>query len=165
MDISDRIEALITRLGLSKTAFAESLGTSSSRISNITTKRNKPDSELLETILTVYKNVNAHWLLTGKGEMLQAKISNDQILEFEGDKERFTAMMDAAIIRTLLEIAWDKIPDKSIRNLKRVLSGNFKEIDVIRRAILSKTVTEKAVDQLLGNFLDQFLESKGLVDK
>lgn len=67
--INKRLDDLITELGLSKSQFASALDTSSSRISNITTDRNKPDSALLERILVVFRNVSARWLLTGEGEM------------------------------------------------------------------------------------------------
>ncbi len=67
--ISNRIEELIKHLGISQTAFAKSLGTSGTRISNITQGRNKPDSQLLSAIAEVYPQVNAGWLLTGNGEL------------------------------------------------------------------------------------------------
>jgi len=65
--INDRIKALIGMLNVSQNDFAKALETSSSRISNITTGRNKPDSDILERIVTKFRNVSASWLLTGKG--------------------------------------------------------------------------------------------------
>lgn len=67
--IGPRIEKVMKHLGMSQTAFAKSLGTSGTRISNITQGRNKPDSQLLATIVEVYPQLNASWLLTGKGEL------------------------------------------------------------------------------------------------
>lgn len=67
--INHRIVELISKLGISQNAFSKALETSSSRISNITTNRNKPDSEILEKIATVYRNVNIQWLLTGEGSV------------------------------------------------------------------------------------------------
>jgi SOS-response transcriptional repressor LexA len=74
--ISSRIEELIKKLELTQNAFAKELGTSSSRISNITTGRNKPDSELLSSIVKKFRNVSASWLLTGEGEMLEENVGN-----------------------------------------------------------------------------------------
>lgn len=76
--INQRIEFLINELGISAKQFADKLSTSGSRISNITTGRNKPDSEILSSIAKKFTNVNSHWLLTGEGEMLkQSKPYND----------------------------------------------------------------------------------------
>lgn len=71
--INDRISQLIAKLDLSQNAFAKALGTSSSRISNITTGRNKPDAEILESIARVFTNVSTTWLLTGKGTVWKEK--------------------------------------------------------------------------------------------
>lgn len=69
--INSRIKGLINALGLSQNAFAKALNTSGSRISNILTDRNKPDSEILVAILTVFRNVNSDWLMTGNGSMFR----------------------------------------------------------------------------------------------
>jgi phage repressor protein C with HTH and peptisase S24 domain len=67
--INDRVIRLIETLDISQNSFAKALGTSSSRISNITTGRNRPDAEILGKIAEVYRNVSTKWLLTGKGPM------------------------------------------------------------------------------------------------
>jgi transcriptional regulator with XRE-family HTH domain len=68
-DFAQRFTQLIEKLKLSQNAFAAKLETSSSRISNITTGRNKPDSEILAKTIEVFSNVSSKWLLTGEGEM------------------------------------------------------------------------------------------------
>jgi len=65
-----RISELIAYAEKSATSFAKTLGISKSRVSNITTGRNKPDSDLLYEILTKYRNVNPLWLITGEGNMI-----------------------------------------------------------------------------------------------
>lgn len=81
--LNKRIDLLIKHLGVSQNAFAKSLDTSSSRISNIITLRNKPDSELLAKIAEVYTNVSADWLLTGKGEMLLMEEKPQKKIEYQ----------------------------------------------------------------------------------
>lgn len=68
MEMGLRIGTLIKDLEISKAKFAETVGTSASRVSNITTGRNKPDALMLERIILNFKDVNPGWLLTGKGE-------------------------------------------------------------------------------------------------
>lgn len=69
LSINQRIADLIKFLETNQRQFALAVGTSSGRINNIIKGRNAPDSELLEKILEVYRNVSARWLLTGEGDI------------------------------------------------------------------------------------------------
>jgi len=71
MLMGERVGELIKALDISKAKFAKSVGPSASRISNITTGRNKPDALMLERIMHAYPTVNPGWLLTGLGDMFQ----------------------------------------------------------------------------------------------
>jgi DNA-binding XRE family transcriptional regulator len=73
--INQRIKDLVFNMKLSQSEFANRLSVSKSRISNIVKGRNKPDSEMLQFILTEFRNVNARWLLLGEGEMLKSSDS------------------------------------------------------------------------------------------
>lgn len=73
MEMGKRIGELIKALDISKAKFADSVGTSASRVSNITTGRNKPDALMLERTILHYPHVNAEWLLTGKGNMFKGE--------------------------------------------------------------------------------------------
>lgn len=75
MLMGERVGELIKALDISKAKFAKSVGTSASRISNITTGRNKPDTLMLERIMHAYPQVNPGWLLTGKGVMIQGQVN------------------------------------------------------------------------------------------
>ena len=67
--LNSRIAEIISHLGISQTAFAKSLSTTTSRITNITQGRNKPDSQLLAAIAVTYPDIDTTWLLTGKGHL------------------------------------------------------------------------------------------------
>jgi len=87
-EINTRILQLVNYFGLSNNKFAAEIGISSSRMSNIATSRNKPDSEMLSKIAVKYTNVNMAWILTGKGEMLINSISsnvNEPITSYKTD--------------------------------------------------------------------------------
>ncbi len=68
-DINLRIIELIEHFGVSQNKFGLSIGVSSSRISNITKLRNRPDYELLSSILLTYPSISSDWLMLGKGGM------------------------------------------------------------------------------------------------
>jgi transcriptional regulator with XRE-family HTH domain len=67
MKIGDRIGKLRTEKGMSQTALAKTVGSSSAMISLIEANKNKPTLELLEN-LTAFFEVSADYLLTGKEE-------------------------------------------------------------------------------------------------
>ncbi|MFD2787974.1 XRE family transcriptional regulator [Hymenobacter rubripertinctus] len=67
--INKRVARLIEALDISQNVFAKALSTSSSRVSNIVTGRNKPDSDFLAEVLRVFRSVNPMWLMTGEGNV------------------------------------------------------------------------------------------------
>lgn len=67
--INERIVKLVEYLHITKGKFASEIGISTSRLANVTTNRNRPDSELLQLILKRYRNVSADWLILGIGDI------------------------------------------------------------------------------------------------
>ena len=55
---------------LSPSKFADAIGVQRSNISHILSGRNKPSLELVNKILDRFQEINADWLLLGKGEMM-----------------------------------------------------------------------------------------------
>jgi hypothetical protein len=47
---------------------------SSSKLNRLKDEKNKPSMEILLDIANKFENINLHWLITGKGAMLQTKI-------------------------------------------------------------------------------------------
>lgn len=67
--IADRINELISELGIPKNSFALKIGISSSLISQITTKKNNFRTDILQKITSAYPNLSSEWLLNGVGGM------------------------------------------------------------------------------------------------
>lgn len=76
-DVNERVLYLMQHLELSKTAFANAIGINPSVLSHIASKRNKPSADMLINIVSVYTQVSADWLLTGKGDMVKDGNSNN----------------------------------------------------------------------------------------
>ena len=68
--MKDRIKEFINYKGISGGELADLLDVQRSNISHILNGRNKPGAALLERFLTTFPEVNARWLLTGKGNMI-----------------------------------------------------------------------------------------------
>ena len=68
--VSRRVGQYIEAKGISYYAFENSLGASRGSISKAVKDGKSIGSNMLEKILTIYKDINPSWLLTGFGEML-----------------------------------------------------------------------------------------------
>ncbi|ABG57562.1 helix-turn-helix domain-containing protein [Cytophaga hutchinsonii] len=67
--VNERIKFLIEELNLNSRAFSLKLGVDPTIIHNIISGRmSMPSYVVLEKIVLTFDNVNAKWLLTGKGE-------------------------------------------------------------------------------------------------
>ncbi|MFO7844898.1 MAG: helix-turn-helix transcriptional regulator, partial [Bacteroidales bacterium] len=67
--MKERILALLKEKQISATKLAEIIDVQRSSISHILSGRNKPSFDFIEKILMAYPDLNAQWLITGKGEM------------------------------------------------------------------------------------------------
>jgi phage repressor protein C with HTH and peptisase S24 domain len=80
MEINDRIMALVNELGMSAYQFAKELGYDRpEKIYTILNKRNKPGYDTLVDILSHFQQVNAEWLMLGKGEMFKPKFTPSRL--------------------------------------------------------------------------------------
>jgi phage repressor protein C with HTH and peptisase S24 domain len=75
---AERYKFVLEKSGLSKTAFAESIGISRSHNYHLEKGAQKPPREVLERLANVY-NVNLNWLISGEGQ----SGLNDNTIEIE----------------------------------------------------------------------------------
>ena len=70
LNIQDRIKSIIEAFGLNNRAFSLKLGVDPTVIHNIVAGRKSyPSFAVLEKIVLSFDNIDARWLLTGKGSM------------------------------------------------------------------------------------------------
>lgn len=81
MSLNIRLIKFINSKNLRNTEFARSIGVHKQKIYDYKNDKSKPNAETLESILNAYPELNARWLLTGKGEMLNSETSLDKITE------------------------------------------------------------------------------------
>lgn len=70
-NLSDRIRQFIDYKDISINKFSTSVGASNSYFNKIIKDNNSIGSDRIEKILRTYPEINAEWLLTGKGNMLK----------------------------------------------------------------------------------------------
>ncbi len=80
--IEQRLDYLIKHQGLNHSRFAELIGVQRSSISHILTGRNKPSYDFLKKIFESFPDLNADWLIMGRGQMFHsAEDLNDSWLD------------------------------------------------------------------------------------
>lgn len=70
--VSERVGQYLEKKGISYYAFENSLGASRGSISKAVKEGKSIGSNVLETIMNTYPDINPNWLLTGQGEMFVA---------------------------------------------------------------------------------------------
>lgn len=96
----ERISALISELGITKTSFADRLNITQPYVSKLI-KNGTPSDRLIEDICEKF-NVREEWIRTGEGEMFSPLDRQDQIANltatlFKGEKNSFKERLILAL--------------------------------------------------------------------
>jgi len=117
--ITDRLQAIVdTKFNGNKAAFAKAIGIAPTSITNYIgkTRASKPSSDMLEKIVNSL-DVDAMWLLTGKGEMTRS-LSQPQVNE-----ELIKLRTENALLRDLLDDAMEKLRNGVVQDEKGAVGG------------------------------------------
>jgi len=68
-DFIKRLEKLLDYLGISASAFADTIGVQRSGLSHLLSGRNKPSLDFVLKIVETYPEIDLYWLLNGKGSL------------------------------------------------------------------------------------------------
>lgn len=108
-----RFMEVVSKMAVSKTAFAAELDISQGVLTHISTGRNKPGVELLQKILQTYPTIRAEWLLMGKGEMEKEVIADTTALKNTlqlAESRLQNAMLDLKLVTELMAEVQQKLP-------------------------------------------------------
>lgn len=98
--MKDRLLEILRKENITAAAFAEKISVQASAISHILAGRNNPGLEFLQKVLKKFPNINAEWLITGKGNIYKKdEASNDSSLFSEKtiNKDEVNNDIDSAI--------------------------------------------------------------------
>ena len=91
-NMKERIIKFLSINNLTSTKFADMVGVQRSSISHILSGRNKPSFDFIEKMLIAYPDLNAQWLITGKGNM-----NTNQPSLFNSDENRIITARESNI--------------------------------------------------------------------
>lgn len=77
--MTQRIKALIAKMGLSTRAFALSCGLRQNTLSNQLNGMRELSLSTIMAILDTFPEVSSEWLLRGEGEMLKGEVSSKEL--------------------------------------------------------------------------------------
>jgi transcriptional regulator with XRE-family HTH domain len=116
---AERYKFVLEKSGLSKTAFAESIGISRSHNYHLERGTQKPPREVLERLATVY-NINLNWLIHGRGQSgLEADTVEIELLDQEAAAGQGREIEDY-IEKQYIPILYDFLRPHNPKNLKAV---------------------------------------------
>jgi transcriptional regulator with XRE-family HTH domain len=72
--MKDRLVKILTHFGYTATKFADEIGVQRSGISHILSGRNQPSYDFMVKTLSKFPDIDAEWLILGKGAMLKIKV-------------------------------------------------------------------------------------------
>lgn len=105
--MKDRLLKFLKEEKLSATRFADEIGVQRSSISHILSGRNKPSYDFIYKTLDKYSQINAEWLISGKGSMYKSEI---QPAEQDTKEKDLFGVKDKTAEKGLNEV---KIPEKA----------------------------------------------------
>jgi len=125
---AERYQFVLEKSGLSKTAFAESIGISRSHNYHLERGTQKPPRDVLERLASVY-NVNLNWLIHGQGPSgLENNTVEIELLDQEAAAGQGREIADY-IERQYISILYDFLRPHRPENLKAVYVSGDSMID------------------------------------
>lgn len=130
----DRIQKILQIKKLSPSQFADEIQVQRSGVSHILSGRNKPSLDFILKVLTSYPEIDADWLLFGKGKMTS---NNDEKIKQHIKSENFSQM------KNQLHDVDDSSPQKiELKNNKRQ-SNPGKNKSIVKIVVFSSDNTFK----------------------
>ena len=91
--MNSRIKLFLDYKDLTHVEFANSIGVQPSNITHVLQGRNKPGFQFIANMLNIYPEINARWLITGIGDMLEKRF-NERTLE----PDLFSSLTDSIFV-------------------------------------------------------------------
>jgi hypothetical protein len=116
-ELNKRVIEVMVRSDLSKSTFASVLDVSLPLITHITSGRNKPGLDIIQKLLTHFKDISPDWLLLGAGEMYRAQ-----------PKQKDFSLLIAKLNTITEEIGMIKKSQQSVIQYNKILLDEVKHL-------------------------------------
>lgn len=120
--LNERINTLISTLGIRKTAVADRLNVSQAFVSQLCTGKTNPSDRTISDICREF-NVNEEWLRTGEGEMFKPKSRNEELFEFVTNAIGEPTGIQAQLLTVMAQLSveqWELLDDMAHKLAREV---------------------------------------------
>ena len=120
--LNERINTLISTLGIRKTAVADRLNVSQAFVSQLCAGKTNPSDRTISDICREF-NVNEEWLRTGEGEMFKPKSRNEELFEFVTNAIGEPTGIQAQLLTVMAQLSveqWELLDDMAHKLAREV---------------------------------------------
>ena len=108
--MKDRLESILQYYKINSSKLADILSVQRSGISHIMSGRNNPSYDFLVSLLEAFPEINAKWLMTGQGEMIdEANLDDSNVSDLNEKDNRLDLEIEENTIKDNQDI--DKAQD------------------------------------------------------
>lgn len=156
--MNNRIKQIIDYLNLTTSGFEKKIGTSNGQISKQLARNSAIKSDILAKILEICPNINANWLITGRGEMLLMKQQEKQQktpppVADDTQLQRLQDLLEAKqeTISVLQETNNNLLSEiQQLRNYVNVTSTKY--IQMVEQTLAAATDTRSKINEIQVGF-------------
>ena len=128
--MKDRIKQYMDYKSISAGELSSRLDVQRSNISHILNGRNKPGASFIEKLLLNFPDLNARWLLTGDGEMIENIVSNEDKVVSEPKSISLNETANNFLNKSQLTNSLVTVQDKPIDKIVLLFSdGTFTDFN------------------------------------
>ncbi|WP_233901171.1 helix-turn-helix domain-containing protein [Tenacibaculum piscium] len=115
ISITERIQYIIdNQYNENQKKFAESIGFSPQVVSNIVSgRKSKPSFDVLNAIISTNDDINARWLLTGKGEILKQEQPKQEVANIDYKEKYYKALEKNTELHERIDALQQKLLDSA----------------------------------------------------
>lgn len=143
----EKIKKIIEYYGITIKELERKISTSNGQLAKVRDRNSALKDEILDKILTIYPEINAYWLITGRGDMFYSQ-NREQIAPPEStNTHKAIADERERTIRILQETNTNLLKEiDQLRNYVHVTSCKY--IDIVEQTLEAAKQTNGTVKQL-----------------
>lgn len=135
--MKERLLKFLNMENLSATRFADEIGVQRSSISHILSGRNKPSYDFIYKTLEKFSNINAEWLINGKGSMY--KEDHEKVVNKVSEELSFDTGVKKPENKLNSEPTQEKVKDiinKQVIEQKNIEKRNIFDVKSVEKVII-----------------------------
>jgi len=132
--MNDRILQFLKEKNFSSTKLADLINVQRSSISHILSGRNKPSFDFIQKFLNKFPEIDAQWLITGKGTMFTNSSVTEQLSYPDKNERNLFTALESDIQKPIINT-----PEIEKPQVQNIITPKIKELKKIERVMIFYT--------------------------